>query len=365
MKVPFVNLGLQYAGLKKEIIEVFDELSAQGNYVLNPPLKAFEEEFAAYCGTRFAIGVGNGTDALFMSLLALGVGPGDEVITAPNSFIASAGAIGTLGAKPVFADVGGDYNMDPEKIEAAITPHTKVLMPVHLTGRVADMNRILSVAGKHGLPVVEDAAQAAGATYKGRKAGSFGTTGCFSLHPLKNLHVHGDGGMITTDDEALRDQLMKMRNHGLANRDECEFWGYNSRLDGIQAAIGSLKLRHLDRWNARFREIAQRYTRELSGFAQVPTHADHEEPVYHRYVVQHNQRDSLMEHLESMGVEAKINYPIPLHLQKPSREAGYEEGDFPVAESQASRILSLPLYPELEDEQVAHVIEAVKTFPNP
>lgn len=365
MKVPFVNLGLQYAGLKEEILKVFDELSSTGNYVLNPKLKTFEEEFADYCGTKFSVGVGNGTDALFLSLLALGVGSGDEVITAPNSFIASAGAIGTLGAKPVFVDVGSDYNMDPDKIEAAITPRTKALMPVHLTGRIADMEGILSIARKHGLPVVEDSAQAVGATYNGKRAGSFGVTGCFSLHPLKNLHVHGDGGMITTDDEALYDQFLKMRNHGLKNRDECEFWGWNSRLDGIQAAIGSLKLPHLDKWNQRFRDIAGRYSKELAGVVQVPTHGSHEQPVYHRYVIQHDRRDDLMKHLEEQGVETKVNYPIPLHLQAPARATGHKEGDFPVAEKQASRILSLPLYPELEDHQVGHVIEAVQSFPNP
>jgi len=365
MKVPFVNLGLQYQALKEDILKVFDVMSSSGNYVLNPQLKAFEEEFADYCGTKYAVGVANGTDALFLSLLALGIGNGDEVITAPNSFIASAGAIGTLGAKPVFVDVGEDYNIDPDKIEAAITSRTKALMPVHLTGRIADMGRILPIAQKHNLPIVEDAAQAAGAAYNGKRAGSFGITGCFSLHPLKNLHIHGDGGMITTNDSDLYDQFLKMRNHGLKNRDECEFWGYNSRLDGIQAASGSLKLPHLDKWNVRFREIAGRYTETLSGYAKVPSHCDHEQPVYHRYVIQHDRRDDLMQHLEEHGVETKINYPIPLHLQEPSRVSGYKEGDFPVAEAQATRILSLPLYPELEDAQVDHVISCVQSFPNP
>jgi dTDP-4-amino-4,6-dideoxygalactose transaminase len=362
MKVPFVNLGLQYQGLKKDILQVFNSMSESGNYVLNSHLQAFEEQFADYCGTKHAIGVGNGTDALFMSFLALGIGHGDEIITAPNSFIATAGAIGTVGAKPVFVDVGDDYNIDPMKIEEAITSKTKAIVPVHLTGRVADMHMISEIAVQHGLPLVEDAAQAVGASYNGRKAGSFGTTGCFSLHPLKNLHVHGDGGMITTDDKGLYNQLLKMRNHGLKNRDECEFWGFNSRLDGIQAAIGSLKLPHLDSWNQRFREIAAHYTLALVDHVNVPTHEKHEEPVYHRYVIRHPQRDALMDHLTKKGVETKINYPVPLHLQEPALAAGYHKGQFPQTEAQAASILSLPLYPELEESQVDYVIESVKSF---
>lgn len=362
MNIPFVNLGLQYQGLREQILGKFDELSMRGAYILNSELREFEENFAQYCGTSFAIGVGNGSDALFFSLIALGIGKGDTVITAPNSFIATGWAIANAGAKPVFVDVRDDYNIDPDQIEAAITPQTKAIMPIHLTGRVADMEPILEIARKHRLPVIEDAAQAIGASYKEKKAGAFGVTGCFSLHPLKNLHVHGDGGMIITNDEPLYEHLIKMRNHGLKNRDDCEFWGYNSRLDGIQAAIANIKLPHLDRWNQRFREIATRYTESLADCVQVPTDREYEFPVYHRYIIRHPRRDALQAHLAEQGVETKVNYPIPLHLQKAALPLGYQTGDFPKAEQQASTILSLPIYPELEDSQVEHVIDSVRSF---
>ncbi len=362
MKVPFVNLGLQYKGLREEILGEFDEISMRGAYVLNSELREFEENFAQYCGMRFAIGVGNGSDALFFSLIALDIGAGDEIITAPNSFIATAWAITNVGAKPVFVDVRDDYNIDPDQIEAAITPRTKAIIPIHLTGRVADMDPILEIARKHRLHVIEDSAQAVGASYKGKKAGSFGVVSCFSLHPLKNLHVHGDGGVITTDDKSLYERLMKMRNHGMKNREECEFWGYNSRLDGIQAAIANIKLPHLDRWNQRFREIAARYTEALADCVQVPIDREYEVPVYHRYIIRHTRRDAMQSYLAEQGIETKVNYPIPLHLQEAARPLGYKRGDFPQAEQQSETILSLPIYPELEDAQVEHVIVSVPYF---
>lgn len=365
MKIPFVNLGLQYSSLRHDILQRFDEISMSGEYVLGETLSRFESEFANYCGTRYALGVGNGTDALFMSMVGLGVNHGDEIITAPNSFIASAGTVGTLGAIPIFVDVLDDYNLDPAKIEAAISPKTKAIMPVHLTGRIAEMDTILEIANRHNLLVIEDASQAVGAIYKGKRAGSIGDIGCFSLHPLKNLHVHGDGGMIVTNNTVLYQKLVKMRNHGLKNRDECELWGYNSRLDSIQAAIASIKLKHLDKWNERYREIASTYSNELSSYVKVPIHQDYESPVYHRYVIQTDKRDALMNFLLKQGVETKINYPIPLHLQKPSRIFGYKQGDYPIAEKQSARILSLPLYPELKDSEVAYVIAVVKSFFTP
>ena len=362
MKVHFVNLGLQYKGLRDQIINKFDEISLQGAYILNQDLVEFEKKFALYCGSKYAIGVGCGADALFFSCIALGIGKGDEVITAPNSFIATAWAIANVGAKPAFVDVRDDYNIDPDQIEAAITYKTKAIMPVHLTGRIADMEPILEIAQHHNLYVIEDAAQAVGASYKGRKSGAFGTTGCFSLHPLKNLHVHGDGGVLTTDDRNIYDHLVKMRNHGLRDRDECEFWGYNSRLDGIQAAIANIKLAHLDKWNRKFREIATRYTKELDEILFVPKDQPYEFPVYHRYIVRHPQRDALQRHLTKCGVETKVNYPVPIHLQEAARLLGYKKGDFPNAERQADTILSLPIYAELEDSQVEHVINSIKSF---
>lgn len=361
-RVKFVDLGRQYEALRDEIIAKIDAIGRQGAYILGPEVEEFERRFAGYCGTRFALAVGNGSDALMLPLQALGVGPGDEVITAPNSFVASAWVIARSGAKIVFADVGDDMNLDPAKVAAAITPRTKAILPIHLTGRVADMEALLVVARQHNLVVVEDAAQAVGASRNGRRAGSFAHAAGFSLHPLKNLHVMGDGGVITTNDEALYRRLLKFRNHGLRNRDEVEFWGINTRLDAIHAAVANIKLAHLDAWNARHRAIADRYNRELADCVPVPQYAKSEEPIFHRYMITTPRRDELMAFLAERGVETKINYPIPLHLQAAARELGYRRGDFPRAEQFAASILSLPVYPELVDDDVSHVIAAVREF---
>lgn len=361
-EIPFVNPGLQYEGLREEILDLFDRISLSGNYVLGDELKNFEQNFAEFCGTSFSIGVGNGSDALSFSLLGLGVGRGDEVITAPNSFVASAWTIANIGAKPVFVDVGEDFNIDPGLIENAVTQKTKAIMPVHLTGRVAKMDEIREIAKKYNLFIVEDAAQSVGASLKNQRSGSFGDSGCFSLHPLKNLHVHGDGGMITTNNEDLYEKILKMRNHGLKNRDECEFWGWNSRLDEIQAAIGNLKLKHLDAWNQRYLEIARYYMKELEHCLTVPKCNEEEKPVFHRFIVQHEDRDRLKKFLQNKGVMTAINYPLPLHLHEASEPYGYQKGDFPVAEDQASKILSLPIYPELKDPQIEYVVKCVREF---
>jgi len=362
MRIPFVNPGLQYKGLREEILSRFDRISLTGNYVLGKEVEEFESNFADFCGTSYAVGVGNGSDALSFSLLGLGVKPGDEVITAPNSFVASAWTIANIGAKPVFVDVCEDFNLDPRLIQKAITPKTKAIMPVHLTGRVADMEMINKIAEDHNLLVIEDAAQAVGASYKSKMSGSFGDAGCFSLHPLKNLHVHGDGGVITTNNEDLYNRVLKMRNHGLKNRNECEFWGWNSRLDEIQASIANLKLSYLNKWNNRFLELANYYIKELSDHIEVPSIKEFEKPVFHRFIIQHNNRDDLKFFLEEKGVMTAVNYPIPLHLHEASSQYGYKIGDFPLAEKQANRILSLPIYPELEDSQAKYVVECIKEF---
>ena len=362
MKIPFVNPGLQYKGLREEILSRFDRISLTGNYVLGKEVEEFERNFADYCGTSYAVGVGNGSDALTFSLLGLGVKPGDEVITAPNSFVSSAWTIANIGAKPVFVDVCEDFNLNPRLIQNAITPKTKAIMPIHLTGRVADMEMINKIAEDHNLLVIEDAAQAVGASYKSKMSGSFGDAGCFSLHPLKNLHVHGDGGMITTSNKDLYDRVLKMRNHGLKNRNECEFWGWNSRLDEIHAAIANLKLDYLDDWNRRFREIASWYINELEGLVQTPSVKKHEQPVFHRFMIQHERRDKLQAFLKEQQIQTAVNYPIPLHLQESAQHLGYKKGDFPVTEEQAKNILSIPLYPELEDSQIEYVIAKIKRF---
>jgi dTDP-4-amino-4,6-dideoxygalactose transaminase len=362
MQVKFVDLGAQYILLREEILARFDELSRDGAYVLTPEVSKFEEGFAAYCGADYAVAVGNGSDALYLPLLCLNIGPGDEVITAPNSFVASAWVIAQTGASIVFSDVGEDMNLDPEKVEAAFSSRTKAIIPVHLTGRIANMEAIRQLSEKHGIPVIEDAAQAVGARRNGQRAGTFGLCAGFSLHPLKNLHVHGDGGIAVTNSRKLHEQMKKYRNHGLRNRNKCEFWGLNTRLDSIQAAIANIKLKYIDSWNQRYREIAARYTASLEGFVDVPTHESHEEPVYHRYMIRLEQRDALQQHLKAKGIDTAINYPIPLHLQPAAASLGYKPGDFPVAEKLANTILSIPVYPELSDESVDYVIEQIVKF---
>lgn len=362
MQVPFVSLGRQFRDLHDELVAAFERVGESGMYILGEELERFEAEAAAYCGTRYALGVANGSDALFLALKALGVGPGDEVITCPNSFIASAWVIVAARAKPVFVDAAEDFNIDVQRIEAAITPRTRALIPVHLTGRPADMDAVNALARKHRLAVIEDAAQAIGARYKGRRVGSLGTAAGFSLHPLKNLGVLGDGGLVTTDDSAVYERIVKLRNHGLRNRDECEMWGFNSRLDPLQAAFASVKLKHLDAWNNRCRAIASRYRDGLADLVRVPRDQSYEEPVYHNFIVRLERRDQLIEHLGKCGVGSRVHYPIPIHLQQCARQLGYGQGDFPEAEAQARSIVSLPIYPELTEPEIAHVIASVQAF---
>jgi len=360
--VKFVDIGKQYLSIRQEILDKFDEISKTGDYILSKEVTEFEENFAMYCGTKYAVSVGNGSDALYLSLLSLGIGPNDEVITAPNSFVATAWVIARTGARIVFCDVGNDMNINPDLIESVISERTKAILPVHLTGRVADMDRIQTIAEKHNLFVVEDAAQAVGAVYKNKKAGSFGIGAGFSLHPLKNLHVHGDGGVVTTNNSSLYEKIIQYRNHGLKNRDECKFWGINTRLDAVHAGIGNIKLKYIDKWNNRYRKIARMYTENLNDYVKVPKERDYEKPVYHRYIICHLDRNKLQDFLADSGIETKVNYPIPLHLQSAAKDLGYNKGDFPMAEKLADTILSLPLYPELIDDQINYVIEKIIEF---
>jgi dTDP-4-amino-4,6-dideoxygalactose transaminase len=363
-KVKFVDLGKQYERFREEILHAFDSISRSGHYVFGPHLSEFESKFSDYIGSKYALGVANGSDALYLSLKALGIGPGDEVITAPNSFIASAWTIANTGASVVFADVRSDFNIDPEAVEKAITSKTKAIMPVHLTGKVADMVRLQEIATRHQIHIVEDSAQAVGASLNGQKAGSFGIAAGFSLHPLKNLHVHGDGGVLTTSDQGLYDELKHWRNHGLRNRDECAFWGINSRLDAIQAAIANIKLPHLDAINSEFRSIANRYSAALSNVVRTPLEGPNEYQVYHRYMIQTDRRNELQANLAKHGIDSKVNYPIPIHLQDAAKDLNHKEGDFPVAERLANEILSLPIYAEMTDEDVDYVIHHVLQFFN-
>ncbi len=362
LEVPYVAFPQQVAKIKAELMQAIEAVLDSGMYVMGEKMRQFEREFATFCGAKYGAGVANGTCSLHLVLRGTGVVPGDEVITVPNSFIASAGAIGVIGAKPVFIDVCADLNMDPEQIELAITPRTKAIMPVHLTGRPAKMDRIMEIAKAHGLIVVEDAAQAVGASYKGRRVGAMGDAGCFSLHPLKNLHAFGDGGMMVTNDEALYDRILMLRNHGLKSRDQCDFWSYNCRLDEMQAAMLQVQLPHLDKWTEQRRQLAFRYNELLKRYVEVPEEGENEYCVYQTYVVQANDRDALLEMLKENGVQANVHYPLPLHRQPAADSLGYREEDFPVTEKLATRILSLPLYPELSHEQQDYIAELFRNF---
>ena len=364
MKVPYVDLHAQHAPLKEKLLAAVGGVIDRGQFILGGEVAQFEQRFAELCGVRYAIGVNSGTDALVLALKALGIGPGDEVITAPNSFVASAASIALAGARPVFADVCEDYNIDPALVQGAITPRTRAIVPVHMTGRPADMDPIMEIARSHGLHVVEDAAQAVGARYRDQAVGSIGTTGCFSLHPLKTLNACGDGGVITTDAPDLYNELSSLRNHGLLTRDDCAFWGYNSRLDTLQAAMLLVKLDQLEKWTEGRRANARFYQQHLGELPQVRTPMDkpHEKAVYHTFMVQADRRDLLRSYLGEKGIGTSVHYPVPIHLQAAAEELGYGPGSFPVAEAQAQKVLSLPIYPELEPAQLAHVVDSIHAF---
>ncbi|MCD6575101.1 DegT/DnrJ/EryC1/StrS family aminotransferase [Candidatus Aerophobetes bacterium] len=362
MKIPYIGLREQHKNLRNEIMESISRVLDHSIFILGKEVEEFEKKFARYCGTKYAIGVNSGTDALFLALKCLGIGRGDEVITVPNSFIATASSIIATNAKPVFVDAREDMNINPDLIEAAITKNTRAIVPVHLTGRPAEMDKIMDIARKYGLYVVEDAAQAVGAEYKGKKVGSWGNVNCFSLHPLKNLNACGDGGIITTNDDRLYEKLLQMRNIGLITRDKANIWGYNSRLDTIQAAILNVKFKYLDRWIEKRRENAKFYNKELKGLVKVPEEKPTEKCVYHTYIIQTPERDKLKSFLEKNGIETKIHYPIPIHLQKCASNLGYAPGKFPFTEKQAKMILSLPIYPELTNHQISLICSTIKKF---
>lgn len=363
-QIPFVNLKSQHASLKSELLAEIGDVIDEGNFILGEQVAEFERQFAQLCGVRYAIGVNSGTDALIFALKAIGIRSGDEVITAPNSFVASASCIRVLGARPVFVDVGDDYNIDPSQISSVITPKTKAIIPVHLTGRPCDMEPILTLAKEKRIAVVEDAAQAVLAEYQGQPVGSFGTVGCFSLHPLKNLNACGDGGVLVTDNPELHDQLKIMRNIGLRSRDDCVLWSHNSRLDTLQAAILLVKLRYLQEWTQRRRENARYYQTQLAGIPQIqmPSEREREKCVYNTFVIQAKRRDELRQFLSERGIGTAIHYPVPIHLSTAGKELGYAEGSFPVAEMQSHRILSLPIYPELTVAQLEKVCQNIKLF---
>jgi dTDP-4-amino-4,6-dideoxygalactose transaminase len=362
--VPYSAVAEQDAALKTELLAAFAGVLDSGRYVLGPELAAFERDFAAYCGVRLALGVGSGTAALQLVLCTLGLRPGDEVITAANS-AATIAAIVHAGGRPVLADIGPDLNIDVDAVAAAITPRSRFLIPVHLTGHAAAMPALLEVAERHNLVVIEDAAQAVGARLHGQMVGSWGRAACFSLHPVKNLHAFGDGGMVTTGDGDLLGRLDLLRNRGLHSRDQCVVWGFNSRLDEVQAALLRVQLRHLDHWIDERRRLAARYNRLLAAFVEVPYEDPDEFHVYHSYVVQAERRDQLQRFLAENAVEAVIPHPGLMDLQSGAWSLGYRAEQFPNVVNAATHSLSLPIYPGLTDAQQERVVELFEKFYRP
>jgi dTDP-4-amino-4,6-dideoxygalactose transaminase len=369
MQVPLLDLKQQHEALRAELRAATERVLDSQQFVLGEEVRLLEEELARYCGTRHAIGCASGSDALLLALMALNIRAGDEVITTPFSFFATASAITRTNATPVFVDIEPrTYNLDPSLLEAAITKRTRAIMPVHLYGQCAEMDALMEVAARHKLPVIEDAAQAIGAEDGARRAGSMGSIGCFSFYPTKNLGGAGDGGMLTTDDDALAERLRRLRVHGGATEYLHTEIGINSRLDSLQAAILRVKLPHLDGWSEARRERAETYSRLLADAhlafdVQVPSIRENTRHIFHQYVVRvPEHRDALIEHLRAHGVGSKIYYPVPLHLQECFAYLGYEAGALPSAERAARETLALPLYPELRLEQQQYVVDVISRF---
>jgi dTDP-4-amino-4,6-dideoxygalactose transaminase len=364
MKIPFLDLRAQYESIRDEINAVIAEVLESSAFSGGPFVARFEQQFAEYCGSGYCVAVGSGTEALWLILLGLGIGAGDEVITVPNTFIATVEAIRFCGATPIFVDVDATtYTMDPALLERAITVRTKAVIPVHLFGQTADMDPITATCKKHGLYVIEDACQAHGAEYKGRRAGSLGHAAAFSFYPGKNLGAYGEAGAITTRNQGLADKVRMIRDHGQSKKYYHELNGWNARMDGIQGAVLSVKLRHLERWNRARIKHAERYCELLDREkVVVPITAGYARHVFHVYAVRVRQRDVILERLKNEGVSCGIHYPVPVHLQGASRGLGFFKASCPVAEQNALELLSLPMFAELQPEQVARVSEAVNVL---
>lgn len=362
IKVPYVDFGPTTLSAKDSLTNAFHKVLDSGKFILGDEVSKFESEFAAYCGSSFAAGLSNGTCSLSILFRAFDIGSGDEVITAPNSFIATAASIVQVGATPVFVDTDWDFNIDVNLIEAAITDRTKAIVPVHLTGRIANMNEVMQIASKYNLFVIEDSAQSVGAEYYGKKAGSFGHASSFSFHPLKNLHAFGDAGMVCSDDESIIRRLNTLKNHGLVDRSSCSQWGLNCRLDEMQAAFLRVQLPLLENWTLQRREIAHHYNKELSKVVIVPKESEWERHVYQTYVIRAENRNDLKKFLNDNGVEALIHYPVPIHLQPAASYLGHKNGDFPVVEQLSNEILSLPLYPGMPNQYQDRVVNLILDF---
>ena len=363
VKVPFVDLKQRYEEEKVELLACVERVLEQGHFVLTGEVKEFEDKAAGYVGVKHCIALNSGTDALMMALWALGIGRGDEVITTPISFVASTGAIAHVGATPVYADVREDQNIDPAEIEKKITPRTKAILPVHWTGRIADMHAIMEIAARRKLLVIEDAAQSMGAYYHGRHGGSFGHAAAFSAHPLKNLNALGDGGFMGTNDDEVARKVKLYRNHGLESRDNVTMYGVNSRLDSLNAEILKFRLTRLKSVVDRRRRNAQLYTKLIKqGPIMIPAEKPHEHISYVMFITQADNRDKLKDYLAGLGIEALVYYGSALHLHKAASNLGYKKGDFPIAERQCERVLALPHHQHLTEDQIAYVAESVNKF---
>jgi dTDP-4-amino-4,6-dideoxygalactose transaminase len=362
--VPLVDLKAQYAAIKDDIDSAMQQVVDAASFIMGPDVRRFEGAFAEYCDSTHCVGVSSGTAALILVLHALGIGPGDEVITSAHTFIATAEAISAVGAKPVFVEIDPHtYNIDPDAVSAAVTPATRAVIPVHIYGQPADMTRLNAVARRHDLAVIEDAAQAHGATWQGDMAGSLADAACFSFYPGKNLGAYGDAGAVTTDNGDIAAQVALLRNHGRRSKYLHEQVGYGERLDTLHAAILAAKLPHLDAWTRQRRALAARYSALLADCELVLpfVHAD-AEPAWHLYVVRTHQRDAMLDFLNERGVQAGVHYPVPLHLQPAYAALGYQAGDLPITEEVAATCLSLPLYPEMTLEQQDYVVDVVRQF---
>ena len=370
LRVPLLDLKAQYETIRDEIRAAVDRVLESQHFILGPEVEALEREVAAYSQCRFGIGVSSGTDALLVALMAIGLKPGDEVITTPYTFFATAGSVSRLGGVPIFVDIQpGTFNIDPNEIESKLSPRTRAIIPVHLFGRVADMDAIMEIANRRGIRVIEDAAQAIGAEHKGRRAGSIGHLGCFSFYPTKNLGGIGEGGMVTTNDQDLAERLRLFRNHGFRSKYHSEVIGGNFRLDEIKAAVLRVKLKHLDKWTEGRRRNSGLY-RKLFDTGWLSLHPELSLPaddsagrhIYNQFVIRHKKRDGLMSHLKDKGIGFEVYYPEALHLQECFKPLGGKPGDFPQSELAAVEALALPVYPELTEEMLSYVVSSVKEF---
>lgn len=365
MEVPFLDLKVQYRQIESELLPILTNAMENAAFIGGPQVSGFEEEFAAFCESKYCVGLNSGTDALRFALIAAGVVSGDEVITVPNTFIATTEAISQTGARPVFVDIDPETcNMDPSGIEAVITERTKAIIPVHLYGQPVEMGPILDISNRHGLSFIEDACQAHGALYKGKKAGSLGLAGCFSFYPGKNLGAFGEGGAVVTQDEKIAKKIQMIRDHGQSKKYFHDMEGYNGRLDAIQAAVLRLKLKLLPSWNESRQKNAAYYNERLADIPeiQLPVEAEFSKSVYHLYVIHTDRRDELQKFLGEKGIATGLHYPLPLHLQKAYEYMGFKEGSFPVAENSARRLLSLPMFAELTTDQIDYVTDQIKAF---